>query len=552
MRHIFKMCRKYLSRYWLNTLACTALTIASSLMSMVYPFMSGTFLDLLLTSHDQGSLLRFCAMFFCVGLASIIIGFAGNYMFTQISTKLSFEFNSDVIAHIQQTPLSFCQGQEPAYLNQRINNDTLSMINFCLTVLQNIPIHIILVFAPISFIYLYNRMIALIIVVMSCIYYLAYKLLKQRMFTKSYEFKESQAMFFSRLNEQLAHVQFLKMNGIADMFIRRLNEPFSSLLDKALSYQIASYTFIGLDNAIMILAQITIFLIGGCSLITGDLSIGQLTIILGYVNIVFNSVKFFFHLGKSNQDALVSHKRISSILNTQFETNGSVIFDHIDKLEVKQLCFSYAKDDIRIIENFNYTFKKGNMYAVTGENGSGKSTLGALLVGLNLDSISGDILYNDINIKEINMSRTRRELIAVAEQEPLMIADTLGYNLYFGSTPISDAIFRKTVSAVGLDSYMEQLSEGLGTLVKENANNLSGGERQKVSILRGLLKDPDLIVLDEPTSALDMKSISLLLAYLESVKSDKIVIIVTHNPDVIESCDYVIDLDKVACHYLHA
>ena len=366
--------------------------------------------------------------------------------------------------------------------------------------------------------------------VFSFIYYITYFFFRKPLYTKSYKFKEAQASFFAKLNEQLSYVKFIKINGLVKKFINRLNAPFYHVLKKALQYQMISYTFSGLDNLITVSIQVIIFLIGGYSVIQGNLSVGQMTIIFSYVSIVLNALKYFFHLGKSIQ------------IGT--ETNGFSTITEINKIEAKQLNFSYNEDDVGVIQEFSYVFEKGNMYAITGDNGSGKSTLVNLLLGLNQDSFTGEILYNDISIKEIDMNKARNELIAISEQEPSLIADTLYYNLFFcGDTAITNSHLSELINIVGLQSYIDQLPNMLNTCISENASNISGGEKQKLSILRSLIKNSDLLILDEPTSALDKKSINKLLSYLKSFKKNKIILIITHNMIVEKACDYTINLD---------
>jgi ATP-binding cassette subfamily C protein len=182
---------------------------------------------------------------------------------------------------------------------------------------------------------------------------------------------------------------------------------------------------------------------------------------------------------------------------------------------------------------------------IAGENGAGKSTLINILLGLHMGEYKGDILYNGISVNEVDMYDFRKNQVGISEQEPLLIADTIRYNISLCELP-TDGERRQNVtdinpidkradkqnelvSMLGLNTYADALHDGFETVINENAANISGGEKQKISLLRALMKGNNLIVLDEPTSALDEHSKSSLRGYLDMIKHEKIVIVVTHD-----------------------
>jgi len=206
----------------------------------------------------------------------------------------------------------------------------------------------------------------------------------------------------------------------------------------------------------------------------------------------------------------------------------------------------------KTIYNFNVSFTKGNIYAVVGVNGAGKSTLINLIIGMYIDEYDGIISYDNTDIRSIDMISARKNLIGVAEQEPLLISDTIRYNLDFGNDinladceRIKNKFAEDAISFLKILNMQDFFSErGLDYVVNENNTNLSGGEKQKISIAKILFKNPTVMIFDEPSSAMDEGAIVQFMNYLHETKQNKIIIIITHDEAVKECCDVVVKISK--------
>lgn len=159
---------------------------------------------------------------------------------------------------------------------------------------------------------------------------------------------------------------------------------------------------------------------------------------------------------------------------------------------------------------------------------------------------AGEICYDALSLDQIDIYKTRKMCFGICEQEPVLLADTVRYNVSMDS---EDSIDLKRLfyiaKKINLYSFIESLPKKLETIIGEKNSNLSGGEKQKLSILRVLYKNPPVIILDEPTSALDEESIRCLQVYLNQIKRDKIIILISHNSEFISISDEIVDLDKL-------
>lgn len=528
MSALFNFCKKYLKIHIIMMIVYISLCIFGSFFSMATPYISGSFIDYLISATDKSNLLRYCILFTSINLCGLALGYFTGKLLMILQTKIGFELNRDIIAHVQRLSLSFLKERDTAYLNQRINNDSNAIVSFCVGVIQNILINAVTIVVPFILLINMNKPIALILFGLILIYFLSYWLFKKPLFRASYDIKETQSEYFGKLYEQISNIPFLKINAISKIFIKRLELAFDKLLHSALRYQKISYMFSGLDSLIMVAAQVTLFLIGGAAVIDGTLSIGGFTIISSYFNMMLGAVRYFFNLGKSVQENMVAYNRLIEIQRMQPESNGDKSLEKIDTIETLHLSFAYSEN--KVVCDFNLKFEKGQIYVFQGTNGSGKTTFINLLMGLYIDECEGNVFYNGIKVKQIDMLKVRSSLIGVSEQEPILLNDTIKFNLCLGDELKFDKDeVEMLINLLGLETFIKSLPNGLDTIISEKGDNISGGEKQKLSILRTLIKKPDLIVLDEPTSALDKNSRDKFLDYLETIKTDKIIIMVTHD-----------------------
>lgn len=542
MVNIFKFCKKYLKQNKKMLIVYGFLCLVSSVFSMVSPYISGNFIDYLTHSKAVKLIFVYCILFLFITIVSQTIGYFLNRIYTKLQTKMGFELNSDVLRHIEKLSMTFIKNQDMAYLNQRINNDSNMIVTFCINIVQGILINSLKLLLTILLLLSFSKTIGILLALIIFLYVVIYIVLRKRLFIMKFMLTESQATYFAKLYEQLNNMIFIKTQAIYSTFISRLKKEFSNVFKVTLHYQRISYAFSSLDSLVMSIAQIGIFIMGGIAVIKGGLSIGQLTIMLSYFSMMMDSIRYFFSLTKMVQDNKVAFVRLSEILSQAYDENGGERVKKLNCIEVKNISFSYS--DKQLLKNFSCKFEKGNLYSIIGHNGKGKTTLINLILGFYRNTYKGEICFNGISLNKLDSYNIRKTLFGVSEQEPVLLFDTIEYNILLDEIKEIDAekVF-DLAEKLALDVFLKELPEGLSTFINDKNSNLSGGEKQKLSILRTLYKDPDVIILDEPTSALDIISSACLKNYLGKLKENKIILIITHNKEFLSISDGIIDLD---------
>jgi len=472
-----------------------------------------------------------------LNLLGIIKGYIASLIYVKMSNKMGFGFIRAVLQHIQRASLSYSNNKDLAYISNRVATDTSSMIGFCITVLQGVTTNIIKLVAPFLVLFLLNRFITLLMLLFLMVYLLLYFACKKLLYEVGFKLRETQARFFSGMLEQLKFIKLIKVNAIQNEFNQRVDKKFSDHDRAAQRNQKVNYLYSGMDGIISTTAQIILFVIGGLQILNGNFTIGMFTIFTAYFNMMLGAARYFYGLGAAFQQGKASCDRMEEIFAQKPEIYGKEFPGKMQNITFRNVSFAYHKEEV--IRNFDTSLTIGNMYAIIGANGAGKSTLVNLMLGLYVDEYSGEIIYNHTNIRNIDMNAVRKNHIGYAAQEPELITDTIIYNLTHGK-PYDSEHLDKCIKILNMSEFIAKHS--LDYVINDTNNNISGGEKQKIAILAALSKNPCVMIFDEPTSALDADSAKRFVNYLRSIKDEKIIVIITHDPQVQSHCDEIIKL----------
>ena len=206
-------------------------------------------------------------------------------------------------------------------------------------------------------------------------------------------------------------------------------------------------------------------------------------------------------------------------------------------ISFKNVSFSYDKKNI-VLKNKNFLFKKNSITCLYGKSGGGKTTLVRLIAGLIEPNMGGKIILdNKILYKNLSLN------IAYVSQNFFIMKDTLANNIVFnGKEKIDLEKIDSIMSMLDLSSVMKKKKINYDSMLTEDASVFSGGQRQRIAIARALYRDAEVIIFDESTNALDLKTEQRIIKNLHQIKSDKIIIIISHRKETKKNCDVSYDL----------
>ena len=263
--------------------------------------------------------------------------------------------------------------------------------------------------------------------------------------------------------------------------------------------------------------------------------------ILPSINKVIQSIqnlKFY----KSSISLLFNELNENQTDSLIFNTDSFSNFE-FKRVQFSNVSFSYNKGSKKILNNVSFELKKGDSIGIIGESGSGKTTLVNILSGL-IEPDKGQVLVNDIDIKE--MLNIWFKTFSYVSQEVFMINDTIKQNVVLGQDILSidDKSIEDILKQVQLDSLVFDSKNGINTSIGDRGIQISGGQRQRIGLARALFRDFSVLILDEATSALDSNTEIEIMKTIDSIKSDKSVIMISHNVNLLKDCDKIFELNN--------
>ena len=469
-----------------------------------------------------------------------------DYYVNVITQKLGAQIYSDGLKHSLELPYQVFEDQrsgETLGKLQKVRTDVEKLINAFVSVLFTSLIGVI-------FVMVYAIKIHWLIapVYFSAVPLLGFisSLLSKRIKKIQKKIVGETTALAGSTTESLRNIELVKSLGLAEQEINRLNSTTIKILGLELkkvryirSISFIQGTFVNfLRSCILFLLLYLIF--------ADNMTLGELFSLQIYSFFIFGPLQELGNIINIYREAEVSLENFQTILNTPKEEKPQhpVAVEGIQTLGFQNVSFKHQTAGNKALGNISFSAKKGETIAFVGPSGSGKTTLVKLLVGL-YQPQEGEILYNGSNGKVINLDQLRSQ-IGFVTQDAQLFAGTIKENLLFVAPDATDEECMDVLNKAACQSLLARADKGLDTMIGEGGVKVSGGEKQRLSIARALLRKPSLLVFDEATSALDSlteEEINKTIRNL-SEKQNHITIIIAHRLSTVMHADKIFVLER--------
>lgn len=533
---MLKFCGKYVLQYKKEYITYIVVGVILCVLNTILPAAIGQFINLFESEVSYSGMINFLILLFGLYVVKEIISYLSKMLYIRIQTNAAFSLNFELIEHLKRVSPIWIERTDLSYLSQRINNDANDILIFFISSVTELAFSVFS--SGIILFLIFNTDIVLfeVTILLFFLYFVIYIIFKNRIYHSSYDMKEENSNFFARLQEQLEKSEFIRIHGMNDFFSGRLKKAFDVLYQAVFKQQSTVQAFSNIEELFGSLSICVLLWIGGIKILEGKMQIGYFYIISVYFNMILEYGKGIVAYGQEYQETFVSFERIGSILEIEKQSNGDIKLENVNTIKIQDLCFSYGEKNV--FYNYKIELEKGKIYGLKGENGCGKSTLIKILMGLYMEEYEGEILWDGIEMRKLDMNYVREHVISVTEQEPILIADTIYNNIVLHKN-VSPESVEEVVNIFG-DNILKK--ENWSEEINEKSTNISGGEKQKIAIIRQCIKKGSLMLFDEPTSALDESGKKRFWELLVYNKSRKIIIIVSHDHDILEKCDEIIKI----------
>ena len=312
-------------------------------------------------------------------------------------------------------------------------------------------------------------------------------------------------------------------------------------VNRAMSIMMPALMFV--MNSIMLL----IIWVGGHNVDQGIMQVGDMMAFIQYTMQIVMSFLMISMISIMLPRAAVSAKRINEVLETEPSIKDIENPKHFDKnlvglVEFKNVSFRYPDADQELLTDINFTAEPGKTTAIIGSTGSGKSTIVNLIPRF-YDVTGGELLIDGVNIKEVPQKELRQK-IGFVPQKGVLFSGTIESNIKYSDEDMSDEKMIEAAKIAQATEFIETKENKYKSEIAQGGSNVSGGQKQRLSIARAIAKDPEIFVFDDSFSALDLKTDANLRAALADITKNKTVIIVAQRISTILNADQIIVLDE--------
>lgn len=345
--------------------------------------------------------------------------------------------------------------------------------------------------------------------------------------------------------ESLRNIELVKSLGLTQQEEQRLNTNTQKILGLELQKIrfIRSLSFI--QGTIVHLLRTGVVFVLYYFLFGDKILIGDLLTMVFFTFFIFGPLQELSSFIIVRNETKVSLENFQNLLNAQseFRPENPKLIAKIESLQFLNVSFQHKTAHFPAVENINFRIKKGETVAFVGPSGAGKTTLVKLLVGLYPPAI-GEVLYNSINSKEIDLLELRQQLGFVT-QDAQLFSGTIRENLLFVKPDATDEELFDVLKRASCDRLLQRAQDGLNSTIGEGGIKVSGGEKQRLSIARAILRNPNLLIFDEATSALDSITEEEINSTIRTISdSNRITVIIAHRLSTIMHADTIFVLEQ--------
>ncbi len=461
-----------------------------------------------------------------------------NYVMTKL--------RSDLFAKILALPIGYFTEQRKGDIISRMSNDANEIEWSIIGTLEGLvkdPLNIIIILATLVFL---SPALSLFLLVLLPLTGFIIGRVSRSLKKQSTHAQEFQGTLMSILDETLGGLRIIKAFNAEKLIGSKFYYTNNKLNEVRNKMNFRRDLASPLSEFLGVIVMCCILWFGG-RLVLGSHNFLQpdafITYILFFTQII-NPAKSLSTAYYNAQRGSSAIQRIEEILKAPVsitEINNAIQFTEFNRqIEFKNVNFSY--DEFSTLKNIDLTIHKGSTVAIVGSSGAGKSTFADLIPRFQ-DVSEGELLIDGINIKNYNLYSLRKHM-GIVTQEPILFNDTIANNIALGTENVTMEQIIEAAKIANAHEFILQKEEGYATNIGDRGNKLSGGEKQRITIARAILRNPPILILDEATSSLDTESERLVQDAINHMMQNRTSIVIAHRLSTIKHADEIIVLDK--------
>ena len=542
---LLKRVFSYLKPYTKQLILVLLCIIVSSFFSLLPSIITGKILDDGLLKQDFKALVYYIVLSLAVTLAASLIGVAETYINTWIAQHITFDMRNQMYQHLQKMSQRFFttnnQGDIITRMTSDIDGVKAVVTNTFSSILSN---SITLIIAMIAM-FQKNWILALVGIIIVPLFTLPTRKAGKKRWTLTNESQQVNDEVNGILNETLSvsGQLLVKLFGKEKYEYERYEKANRRMIGLNIKESMAGRWFRVVLTTFTSVGPMLLYLAGGILMMkyNSDLTIGDITVLVALLGRMYMPVNSLLNIQVEWIRSMALFKRIFDYFDIPVEienakdavtpdkVTGDVVFEHVE--------FSYEESK-KILKDISFTLNAGKSIAIVGPSGSGKSTIVNLIPRL-YDVNSGSVTFDGIDVRKLDL-KFLRDQVGVVSQETYLFNGTIRENLLYAKPDATEEAMVEALKKANIWDFIEKQEKGIDTEVGNRGLKLSGGEKQRISIARIILKDPTIFIFDEATSALDSISEKKIQDAIDPIIKSKTSILIAHRLSTILAADEIL------------
>lgn len=542
---LLKRIFSYLTPYWKQMSIVLVCILASSALTLLPSVLTGRIIDEGLIGQDMKKLVTLILISLGVTLGGNLIRVAESYLNNWIAQHITYDMRNKMYRHLQRMSQGFFTSNNQGDIITRMTGDISGVERVITSTFSSILSNSITLAVAVILMYRENWILATIGVLIIPLFAIPTRMAGKTRWTLTREAQECNDEINGILNETLSvsGQLLVKLFGREDYEYGKYENANHRMIRLNIREGMAGRWFMVVINTFSSVGPMLLYLVGGILIMKYDsaLTVGDISVMVALLGKMYGPVNSLLNIQVEWIRSMALFTRIFEYFDmpveiqnapdaiTPKEANGNIEFKHVG--------FGYESER-KILKDINFTLEKGKSIAIVGPSGSGKSTIINMIPRL-YDVQEGEVTFDGVDVRKLDL-HFLRENIGIVSQETYLFNGTIRDNLLYAKPDATEEELIEACKKANIYEFIEKQEKGLDTKVGNRGLKLSGGEKQRISIARVLLKDPVLFIFDEATASLDSISESKIQEAINPIIKSKTSILIAHRLSTILAADEIL------------
>ena len=555
----------YAKPYRNAIIAFLGVVVLDAVLVVAVPLLLKEIIDKGVIPHDSSLVVRLAVVVAAIAVLDAVLTVVSRWYSARIGEGLINDLRGEVFGHVLRQPIAFFTRTQTGSLVSRLNNDVIGAQQAFTSVLSNVVSNLVSVVLVVGAMIALSWQLTLGALLLVPLFLLPAKYMGRRLASLSHRQMGLNADMGTRMTERfnVAGALLVRLFGDPAREQAEYSERAGKVRDIGVEIALNRSFFMAGMTFIAALATAMVYGFGGLMAVGGTLTVGTLLALAALLARLYGPLTSLSNVRVDIMTALISFERVFEVLDLQplvAERPGArtlpsgplgvelddVTFrypsaDEVSLASLESISTGDRRAGGTVLHDVSLTVEPGQLVALVGPSGAGKTTLTSLVARL-YDPTSGSVRISGIDLRDVTMA-SLRDRIGVVTQEAHLFHDTIRANLLYARPDATPGQVREALEAAQIAHLVDDLPEGLDTVVGDRGHRLSGGEKQRLAIARLLLKAPDIVVLDEATAHLDSESERAVQRALDAALRGRTSLVIAHRLSTIRQADRIVVVD---------